>query len=68
MKQVKKPLKAGADYYRDANMNIIKFTRRQAVTMIKRFKKEKEKRYINGFKYKHLELIEKDNYFCYSLA
>lgn len=68
MKQVKKPLKAGTDFYRDANMNIVKFTRKQAMTMIKRFKKEKESRYTNGFKYKHLELIEKEGYFCYSMA
>lgn len=64
----KKPLKTGTDFYRDANMNIVKFTRKQAVTMINRFKKEKEKRYTNGFKYAHLELIEKEDYFCYSLA
>ena len=68
MKQVKKPLKTGTDFYRDANMNIVKFTRKQAVTMIKRFKKEKENRFTNDFKYRHLELIEKDEYFCYSLA
>jgi len=64
----KKPLKVGTDFYRDANMNIVKFTRKQAITMINRFKKEKEKRFTNGFKYVHLELIEKEDYFCYSLA
>lgn len=68
MKQTKKPLKTGTDFYRDANMNIVKFTRKQAMIIIKRFKKEKESRYTNGFKYKHLELIEKETYFCYSLA
>lgn len=68
MKQQKKPLKTSGDFYRDANMKVIKFSRRQAIGLIKKFKKEKEARYTNGFKYKHLELIEKDEYFCYSLS
>jgi len=68
VKQVKKPLKAGTDFYRNANMDIVKFTRNQVLTMIKRFKREKEARFTNGYKFKHLELIEKGDYFCYSLA
>lgn len=64
----KKPLKTGSTFFTDANFNVVKFTRKQALAQIKRFKKDRERRFTNGFKYQHCELIEKEEYFCYSLA
>lgn len=68
MKQVKKPLKTGGIFLTDENGRVLKFTAKQAMTQIKRFRKNSERKFTNGFKYKHLELIEKDQYFCYSMA
>lgn len=68
MKITKKALKTGNVLLEDGNGRVLKFTRKQALTQIKKFKKEAERRLINGYKFKHLELIEKDEYFCYSMA
>lgn len=68
MKQIKKPLKTGGIFLTDANGRILKFTEKQALIQIRKFRKISEKKFTNGFKYKHLELIEKDQYFCYSMA
>lgn len=68
MKQIKKPLKTSSVFLTDANFNIIKFTKRQAETQIKRFRRDAERKLTNNFKYKHLELIEKEDYFTYSMA
>ncbi|CAM0049850.1 hypothetical protein VPHK460_0126 [Vibrio phage K460] len=68
MKQVKKPLKTGGVFFTDANLNIVKFTKKQAETQIKRFRRDAERKLTNNFKYKHLELVEKGDYFTYSMA
>lgn len=68
MKKVKKPIKTGNVLFTDGNGKVLKFTEKQALTQIKRFRRTAEIRLCNGFKYKHLELIEKDEYFCYSMA
>lgn len=68
MTVTKKPLKTGGIFLTDADGKVLKFTAKQAMTQIRRFKKDAERRLTNNFKYKHLELIEKESYFCYPMA
>ena len=67
-KVIKKPLKSGNIFITDSNFNIIKFTEKQALARTKRFKRELEKKFINGYKFKSCTVVDRGDYFTQSIS
>ena len=65
---MKKKIKINNGFAQDSNFNDVYMTLKQATTYCKKYKIILEKQFTNGYKFKHFDMIEKDNYFTCSIA
>ena len=65
---MKKKVKINNGFAQDANFNNAYMTLKQATLYCKKYKRTLEKKFINNYKFKHFNMIEKDNYFTCSIS
>ena len=67
-KIIRKPLKSGGALITDSNFNVMQFTEKQAITRTKRFKKDMERGFINGYKFKHCSVSDRGAYWSQCIS
>lgn len=65
---IKKPIKEGGTLITDGDFNVMLFTENEATARLRKFKKNIERSFVNGFKFKSATLIEREEYFAFSLS
>lgn len=66
--KMKKKVKINNRFAQDSNFNDLLMTKSVATKYCKQYKKQLEKSFTNGFKFKHFTMIEKENYFTCSMS
>lgn len=63
-----KPIKTGGQLVRDADNKVLKFNSKQALKFANKSAKDSERRFNNGYKYKHVNIKDCGEYWSISIC